>query len=247
MGRWISFLFFLLFFSTGCKREAPSSDVTLRFNFTFGTQPLQYNQAYPFQGKTIKFELIKFYVAMPALQKASGEWVSFFDFYHLVDLDHPVIRAGRLPEGDYTAFHFGVGVDSLRNTQADPLAIPATDYPTDHPLNAAADMWWGWATGYIFVKLEGRIDANGNGTYSDIEDKAISYHPGVSELYTSIVINRMFSVSGENTELVIHVDAEKLLFDLNLLDYPFAHPNSVNHPEYPYAERMMANFPYAIQ
>jgi hypothetical protein len=237
----------MVFLAGGCKKEDSGSLVTLKFDFKYGAQPLEYNREYVCGGKTIKFELLKFYVSLPQLQNAAGEWVSLSDSYYLVDLDNPVIRAGTLPEGDFTAFRFGVGVDSLRNTQADPLAIPATDYPTDHPLNAAADMWWGWATGYIFVKLEGRIDANGNGTYSDIEDKAISYHPGVSELYTSIVINRMFSVSGESTELVIHVDAEKLLFDLNLLDYPFAHPNSVNHPEYPYAERMMANFPYAIQ
>lgn len=247
MGKWLSLLFFVFIFSTGCKKETSSPEVTLRFNFTFGTQPLQYNQEYPLEGKTIKLELIKFYVAMPALRKATGEWVSFFDSYHLVDLDHPVIRAGQLPQGDYTAFRFGIGVDSTRNIQTDPLAIPATDYPTDHPLNASADMWWGWATGYIFIKIEGRMDTNGNGTYSDIEDKAISYHPGVSALYTPLLVNKSFAVSGDGTELTIQVDLEKLLFNLDLLNNPFSHPNSENHPEYPFSRRMMDNFPYAVQ
>jgi hypothetical protein len=247
MGRWLSFLFCVIIFSASCKKESTSSEVNVRFDFTFGTQPMQYDRGYPLEGKTIKLELIKFYVSMPALRKTSGEWVSFIDCYHLVDLDNPVIRAGELPQGDYTAFKLGIGVDSTRNIQTDPLAIPATDYPTDHPLNASADMWWGWATGYIFVKLEGRMDANGNGTYSDIEDKAISYHPGVSALYTPILVNKTFSVSGESTELRIQVDIEKLLFNLDLLNNPFSHPNNVNHPEYPYARRMMDNFPYAFQ
>jgi hypothetical protein len=247
MGKWLSLLFFMVLFSAGCKKESSSSEVTVRFNFTFGTQPLVYNQEYLLEGKTIKLELVKFYVSLPALQKATGEWVSFTDPYHLVDLNQPVMRAGKLPKGDYTALQLGIGVDSTRNIQSDPLAIPATDYPTDHPLNASADMWWGWATGYIFVKLEGRLDANGNGTYSDIEDKAISYHPGVAALYTPLLLNKSFSVSGESTELTIQVDMEKLLFNLDLLNNPFAHPNSVNHPEYPFAQRMMDNFPYAVQ
>lgn len=232
----------------GCKKDSPGTDVTVKFNFRYGPSPLSYGQEYPYaDGQFIKIELVKFYVSLPALRNEAGEWVPFEEQYFLVDLENPVMHAGKFSEGVYTAMQLGIGVDNSRNVQTDPQAIPATDYPTDHPLNAAADMWWGWAAGYIFVKLEGRIDADGNGLYSDIEDKAVSYHPGVSELYRTVTVSRPFAVSGKNTQLELNLDVRRLIHNVDLLEHPAAHPMNPGHGDFPFARRMMDNFPDAIE
>lgn len=242
----------ILLSGAGCKEKDPDgpaeTEVTLKVGFRYGSQNLVYGQEYIYDtDKKIKIELVKFYVSKPALRNSAGEWVPFDTEYFLVDLDHPQLAAGKFPKGTYTALQFGVGVDNSRNIQSDPQAIPATDYPTDHPLNAGADMWWGWATGYIFVKVEGRIDVNNNGSYVDVDDKTVSYHPGVSDLYRTVTLEKTYTVEGETSDINVSLDVEKLFTTLNLVDRPYSHPNSTSHPEYPLAVRMMDNFPTAFE
>ncbi|MCG9911603.1 MAG: hypothetical protein MH137_09920 [Flavobacteriales bacterium] len=250
MNKKYWFLGFLLMSAVlfSCKEKEEGTPVTLKFNFKYGGQPLVYDQEYSYDtDKTIKIELVKFYFSNPSLVSESGETVKFSDDYYLVELDKNIIQAGRFPLGNYTALNFGLGVDNTRNVETDPQAIPATDYPNDHPLNASFDMWWTWATGYIFVKVEGRIDANGNGIYTDLEDKTISYHPGVSELYRTVSVNKSFTVMGDDTQFDITLNVEKMFDEVDLLTFPYAHPNSVDHPEYTYANRMMNGFVNAFE
>ena len=55
-----------------------------------------------------------------------------------------------LPEGDYTALRFQVGVRPELN-KAD-----ATKFPAGHPLNPSVNtLWWGWMGGYVFFAIEG--------------------------------------------------------------------------------------------
>lgn len=241
-----------LLLGAGCKEKDPDgpteTDVTMNVNFRYGTQTLVYGQEYTYDtDKKIKIELVKFYVSKPALRNSAGESVPFDTDYFLVDVDHPKLAAGKFPKDTYTALQFGVGVDNSRNIETDPQAIPATDYPTDHPLNAGADMWWGWATGYIFVKVEGRIDADNNGSYVDVDDKTISYHPGVSDLYRSILLEKTIAVEGETAEFGVSLDVEKLFTNIDLITHPYSHPNSTDHPEYSFSVRMMDNFPTAFE
>lgn len=232
----------------GCKDEEQQSNVSATVDFVYGTEQLVYNQEYTYDtDKRIKFELIKFYVSLPQLQNENGKWVSSQTSYYLVDLLHPTMSLGTFPVGNYTAFRFGVGVDDSRNTETDPQAIPATDYPVDHPLNAAADMWWSWASGYIFVKLEGRIDVDNNGSYIDAGDKAFSYHPGVAELFRTINLPKTIQLQAGNQETGFRFDVEKLINGVKLIDQPVAHANGVGTTEYLAAEDLMDNFQAAFE
>lgn len=68
-----------------------------------------------------------------------------------------------------------IGIDSLRN-HADPSA-----FPTSSPLNIvnANDMHWGWNPGYIFMKIEARVDTIDDG--SDLFDHNVVFHVGNDE------------------------------------------------------------------
>ena len=234
----------------GCKDKDDSNEtkVSMKVNFRYGTQALVYDQEYVYEtDKKIKIELVKFYVSKPALRNAAGEWVAFDTDCFLVDLDHPTMDAGTFPKGTYTGIQLGIGVDNSRNIQTDPNAKPATDYPNDHPLNAASDMWWGWASGYIFVKVEGRIDANNNGSYIDTEDKTVSYHPGVSDLYRTVTLEKSITFDSETATPEITLDVEKLFTNLDLLAHPYSHPNTQGDADYVTSGRMMDNFQSAFE
>jgi len=240
----------VLLFAVGCKPEATEqpSDLSIKVDFTYGNQPLVYGQEYVYDtDKKIKFELVKFYVSKPELKNSEGNWVPFSTEYFLVDLAHPTMQAGKIKKGTYSALQFGVGVDNSRNIQSDPNAIPATDYPTDHPLNFAADMYWGWSSGYIFSKIEGRIDVDNNGSYSDMEDKAFSYHPGVPELYRSVMLEKSFVVDADVSQQTILLDMVKLIDAVKLIQHPTAHPNGTSSPEYNYALPLVNNFRSAFE
>lgn len=243
-------LAFMLAAATGCKEEnePEGTDFSLKMNFKYGSQNLVYGQEYDYgTDSKIKIELVRFYVSLPELQTADGNWVPFPNAYFIFQPDNAVFQAGKMPEGNYTALRFGLGVDNSRNVETDPDAIPATDYPLDSPLNAANDMYWTWATGYIFVKVEGRIDANGNGSYADLDDKIISYHPGVAELYRTVSLSKNINIGNEATQAELTLDVAKLFENVDLLQYPFAHPLNADHPEFATARRMMDSFVTAFE
>lgn len=73
-----------------------------------------------------------------------------------------------IPAGDYTQVKFMIGVDSTRST----MDISKRPGVLD-PAEGAADMYWAWNSGYIFVKLEGGSPA------STDAQKLFRYHIGL--------------------------------------------------------------------
>lgn len=100
----------------------------------------------------------------------------------------------KVPEGDYTKVSFVIGVDSLRSTmpvdkRKGVLDPAAGDHQTD-------GMYWGWNSGYIFLKFEGNSpvvsdDANGDPTGK----KQFKYHIGFFGGYSAPTINNIKTVT----------------------------------------------------
>lgn len=78
-------------------------------------------------------------------------------------------------EGLYPNLSAYIGVDSIRN-HSDPAA-----FPSDSPLNIliANDMHWGWNPGYIFMKIEAKVDTIDDG--NDLFDHNVLFHVGNDE------------------------------------------------------------------
>lgn len=87
-----------------------------------------------------------------------------------------------LKPGTYDALSFGIGVKPALNGMTDPDFNEA-QFPIDHPLSIYNNMYWSWATGYIFSKMEGKIDTsagqNQTPTYTWF------YHTGMDTLYSA--------------------------------------------------------------
>ncbi|OWY25218.1 hypothetical protein BVG80_03350 [Sphingobacteriales bacterium TSM_CSM] len=211
------------------------------YNLSFKVKPLVNGQ--PFQmgvdytspeSQRFMYEKFLFYLSKVKLIAADGsaQPVSEVLWY---DLGNPKTVNIKIPEGQYNALQFSLGLDSLMNS-SDP-----TDYEEGHPLSYSQNNYWTWASKYIFAKLEGRCDNNLSGTgYAG----AFSYHLGLDTLYREKSVPRNFTITNSavtNVELIINVDQ---IFDgIDIVEDNFTHSTS----DFALARQIMDNFVAATQ
>ena len=123
---------------------------------TFGTVDLALDSTYVTpQGYDIQFTDLKFYAAEIGNGSAVLCRTALFDFRTTgKDLFN---KEGK--HGDYSSLNGYVGIGPTYN-HADPTVYDVTD-----PLNiqVANDMYWTWGSGYIFLKIEAKVDTIADG------------------------------------------------------------------------------------
>ncbi len=211
---------------TACKKEktpayntSAKGTLSVEFDNIAGSSDLQLNTGTYTNaaGQAFTVTKLKYYVSNFVLTNVDGTTytVPQDSCYFLIDesdesTHDPVMR---LPEGEYKALTFTVGVDSLRNTKDISQRIGVLD-----PAGAATDMYWGWNSGYIFLKLEGTspvITGMGN---------AFMFHVGGFGGYSSATANNLRTITldlttrgtakvkqGKNANLHLMVDVLKIV------------------------------------
>ncbi|MEX1188581.1 MAG: MbnP family protein [Bacteroidia bacterium] len=191
------FLAITSIFFFGCEKdvkippvlpEDPRGQIEIRFTPTMNNQPLEMNEI--FQGpnnQRVLLETFKFYLSNIQLI-SQGDTLGSSDV-ELLDfsLNSKSIYLTSYP-GTIDKVLFDVGLNPFLNGTNDENFNPAA-YENSHPLSIYNSMYWSWASGYIFMKIEGRIDtsltqnANPNYTYF--------YHCGLDTLKRSYSISNM--------------------------------------------------------
>ncbi len=117
--------------------------------------------------------------------------------------------------GTYTGIAFDIGVKPDLNR------IDPTTYDTDQPLSITPNMYWGWQSMYIFVKIEGIFDRDKDGT----TETPFFFHTGLDELFIDLpAFQHSFEiVEDQKKRLKFHIDAKKLFTTLNLDEYYQSH------------------------
>jgi hypothetical protein len=158
--------------------------VRLDLHLTWKGEPFALNQkGEDHNGHVIRLENLQMYLSRISLRdELSGEWRALGDV-HLVDFsaDHPFILE-EVPGGFYDGIKFGLGIPPDLNSGIDPAS-----YPNEHPLSVAgsAGMFWTWASGYIFVKYEGKFAPEGSGEPLE----PLSYHTGTDSAYREVILD----------------------------------------------------------
>jgi hypothetical protein len=140
--------------------------------------------------------------------------------YVLVDLDagRAPVALGEVPAGRYTGLRFLVGVDGLDNR------IAPEDAPAGHPL-APQDpsMHWNWNAGYVFLRLDGLLDVDGDGqvdastgTPRDPASGQWRMHLGLTPNATTVTLDEPFTLRGGEQDLHVQFDLARLVRDLDL-------------------------------
>ena len=152
------------------KLAREGKDFELRFYPQFGEDTLKLGKKYRTAGgDSVRFEFAKFYVSEISLIDTLGaehKLVGLFLFNMFDSLavtrGYAAITIKALP-GTYRGIRFSVGV---------PFDLNHRDAATQSaPLGMAAEMFWGWNSGYIFNRTEGKVDSAGT-------EIAFAYHIG---------------------------------------------------------------------
>ncbi len=209
----ILFIFSLPFLAMNCEGDLETGTVELKITGSFGDDPLMmFAQDYIYEdGTPLRFQLVNFYLSDISLVKADDpseegqllsdiELVSFKDIRSLEDAEQGLrFSYNDVPAGSYSGLRIGVGIAPDLN------ATQPGDYEPGHPLD---DNYWSWARGYVFAKIEGNADLDGDGEFGD----KLTYHIGDNELYTIVTFDQAFTLQDlGQQEIGLNLDLREVL------------------------------------
>ncbi|MDR6193442.1 hypothetical protein QE357_000494 [Siphonobacter sp. BAB-5404] len=199
-----SFLFITFAFLTSvlssCTKETPSpvtagdtNDVILEFDNRVGAQKLVLGET-TYQtgtGESFTVSTFNYFISNVSLKKTDGSSIKFPNQYFLIrQVDNktwePVLK--NVPAGDYQEVTFTIGVDSAKSVSP----VAERTGVLDEGSYGEDGMYWGWNSGYIFLKLEGTsptAPANGAGI------RRFQFHVGGFGGMTGATVNNLRTVT----------------------------------------------------
>lgn len=187
----------VLVFAASCKKDSTTPEfsstdkggIGIEFDNVAGNEDLVLNTGVYTNaaGETYSITKFNYYISNIVLHNENGTdyTVPKDDSYFLIqesDESTHVVELSDVPAGNYTGITFTVGVDSLKCTAPVEERTGVLD-----PAAGGADMYWGWNSGYIFLKMEGTSTASEMGDFY--------YHIGGFGGYSSATINNIKTIS----------------------------------------------------
>jgi len=208
-------------FDGNCEYGILNTEFIMNFSMRANGEELAINEDFTDgNNHLLSISTFQFYISdIELLKNGSRERLSEAQ---LIDLDtnlsenpdaanfFPSIEFDAEP-GVYSGFGFDIGV------KADLNRIDPGIYELDEPLSTSPNMYWGWKSMYIFVKIEGEFDSDGDGQ----KDKPFFFHTGLDELFLELEdFNTSFEIlENQKKTMEIGIDVEKVFTQLNLDQY----------------------------
>ena len=213
----IGFLVLSALFFTACKEEVvpvpqeePTHYVKIEVDPMFDTEVLYLDSVYTTQeGYDIKFSEIRFY--MEDVRNGSTQLIDagLFDYRAR---GTALLRAEGIG-ADFGSLQANLGVGPTNN-HSDPSA-----FPSESMLNIlnANDMHWNWSPGYIFVKVEAKVDTIPDGT--PLFNHNVVLHAGLDpNLQTLSFDNLTWTTIGNDDVLRLKLDMSTFLNGSQVID-----------------------------
>ncbi|HKC68487.1 MAG TPA: MbnP family protein [Bacteroidia bacterium] len=184
-------------------RANTKGKVIIEFKNYAGSSILQLDSTYQNAlGQDFVIANFKYYVGNICLKEISGKNYIAKDYFLVSEHEDESkqIILNDVPEGNYTAIEFIIGVDSLHNCSG--LQQGALD-PTK-------GMFWAWNTGYVFLKLDGHATA------SKSEGHIFEYHIGGYKQPTNSI--RKITLNFKGNKTVSSTNPLSILIKANALE-----------------------------
>jgi hypothetical protein len=181
-------------FSFSCCKKSDKPDeaqVTFKFENFVDQQKIETSSTLNYTnaaGNQYNVSLMKYYVSYVVLEDADGNKVELKNHNLMDAFGNSQMDPVTLPNGNYVKMSFIYGVNSENNTSGDQSG----------DLDPSQNMFWSWASGYIFGKHEGKyMDASNT-------EKGLVYHFGGEGNQLAVTINNMaLNVDGTDKEAFI--------------------------------------------
>ncbi|MFZ7115624.1 MAG: MbnP family protein [Bacteroidota bacterium] len=196
---------------TSCKKDkseepTPSTEqnLTMHLHSNVGTHAANFDSIFTNNaGQRYTIDDYRMYISNIVLIKSDGSELPVSGKVFLTNPESDEYDLGMVPVGNYKGFKFLLGLDSAIN-HSDP-----STYPSSSPLSVQTpSIHWSWSSGYIFWKVEGKVDTTV--AQSGPIDVDFLYHIGMDQFSRTIDFStEAFSVVSGQDQL-IHLN-----FDLN--------------------------------
>lgn len=213
--------------TVACSKEDKVGSVEFNFKLAYDGSPLVAGDSYEYP-LGFEFFVTKYSMFLSELDISNTEStvgladVIFLDlasnqFDSQTAESGTIIRFSDIPEGEYNNLQVSLGLpESVNETN------PGS-YGSESSLANTGEYWEGWES-YIFHKLEGRMDTDGDGEL----ESGIALHIGSNDAYRTKRINRQIIVNdGETTTVEINIDLKEVLMidgqAFDLLETPQVH------------------------
>jgi hypothetical protein len=211
--------------------------LAVQFNFKLGNQAFEINRIYTINGYNTAFKEFQFYVSGVQLTRSDQSRVDFEALYPLINTANSSFSLGDAYLETYEQITFNVGIDATANT-----LISTYLNNTNHPLHLQSPdtMHFNINQGYIFLKMVGKVDRNGDGVPN--ENEAFDFRIGSDSLLQPIdlLINKTLSQAEES--ILLEIDIEALLNNVDLQTEQKTH----TFDNLPLANKIANNIPTAI-
>lgn len=226
----------LLFSSCGDDEPEMKETTTLSLNAkaTFGDQPLvMFEEIYDYEGQPLQLQLFQIYLTGLTLvyEEEGGQreeavkdvvLAHFGNTFSTADAEAGLdLLEVEVPARNYTGLKLGLGVSPELNATVPP------DYELTHPLS---QNYWEDASSYIFFKVEGNTDVDGDGELSD----KLTFHVGGNNNYQEATLNQAINLMPNTTaSLQLRIDLEKIMLseDGSFIDFSdFRQAHSTTSP-----------------
>ena len=203
-------------------------DMNINFKLTYDDAPMVMFQEYDYpSGGKFFLSRVSFYISDLALDDEIIKDVDYLDFTNshasaATAADGLDYLIQDIPAGVYGSFKYSMGVPPADNAKN-----PA-DFDSSSALSRSGEYWDAWQS-YVFFKIEGMSDLDGDGTFDD----GFSLHIGGDEVYAELSANVATQINADeqiNRSIQIAMDEvfnnAGVIYDLE--NFPGLH-SKVNH------------------
>ena len=219
----------------GCDADPMHSndevDASLMVQGMFGSTPLSTGTVYDHNGAKVDVSAARIYLSDIVLTTADGQEVTFTsdpvavpakdedgnDITHTLtnkvvlaknDLGMQESHLGTAPAGDYSSVSFRIGIVGQDNR------VDASQLPATHPMAKQTDKnnHWSWAAGYIYLRLDGQVDTDGD----DVVDSNWEAHIGGNANSRVVTLDTPFTLSETANQIHIMVDYQHFLQNVDM-------------------------------
>jgi len=200
---------------------AQNNNIVVSFDHKAGADPMVPGQTVfsIWNGKKVLLNRAQFYVSDIALHRADNTSVLLSDKYLLVNANAPAVEhnLGTWPIESVQGTTLHLGIIKAVN-HSDPAI-----YPTGHPLAPQnPSMHWGWAAGYRFIAMEGKVDNDGDG----VPETEFEFHNVGDEFYKPVALSGVVTATNGTLHLRYTLNYAQLFKNLSMSGNLIQHGNA---------------------
>jgi hypothetical protein len=216
--------------ASNCSKTTPVDPIvieptpgilSMNFKAIYSNKPLVINQINDYNGKKVRFERLQFFLAYDAgnLEAAVGTNLPKTALIKFTPLEDSTSAAAGvsteivLASRTWTSINFGIGIPKNLN------AILPKNFVFPDPMADGGNFWDGWQS-YVFSKLEGKIDKDGDG----ILETPFTLHTGGDDVFTAMKFTKSFVIQdGKTTKVNFELNVNELIKNIDLATVNSSH------------------------